>query len=90
MRAWISYPLLLTGLIGMWLILNESISFEQGQQLVGDGTADAISFGRPYIANPDLVERFRAGAPLAEFSLSKLYTDGPEGFIDYPPMTVDA
>jgi len=72
------------------LILNESISFEQGQQLVGDGTADAISFGRPYIANPDLVERFRAGAPLAEFSLSKLYTDGPEGFIDYPPMTVDA
>lgn len=68
------------------LILNESLTFEQGQALVGEGAADAISFGRPFIANPDLVERFRRGAPLAEFNLKTLYSAGPEGFIDYPAL----
>src|SRR5690606_12582665 len=68
------------------LILNESLTFEQGQALVGEGAADAISFGRPFIANPDLVERFRRGAPLAEFNLKTLYSAGAEGFIDYPAL----
>lgn len=53
---------------------------------MGEGAADAISFGRPFIANPDLVERFRRGAPLAEFNLKTLYSAGPEGFIDYPAL----
>lgn len=66
------------------LILNESLTFEQGQELVGSGTADAVSFGRLYISNPDLVERFRDGAPLAAFNVKTLYSPGPEGFVDYP------
>jgi len=66
------------------LILNESITFEQAQQLLAAGTADAISFGRPFIANPDLVERFSHGAPLAPFDHHTLYTAGAKGYIDYP------
>lgn len=66
------------------LILNESLTFEDGQKLVGEGAADAVSYGRPYIANPDLVERFREGAPLAQFDIKTLYSPGAEGFTDYP------
>ena len=66
------------------LILNESFTFETGQAAVASGTADAVSYGRAFIANPDLVERFREGAPLAEFNIKTMYTPGPEGFIDYP------
>ena len=69
------------------LILNESIDYEQGEALVAAGTADAISFGRPFIANPDLVARFRARAPLADFDRKTLYTPGTEGYSDYPPLS---
>ncbi|MBV8238976.1 MAG: alkene reductase [Sphingomonas sp.] len=68
------------------LILNESIDFTEAQQIVGDGRADAISFGRAYIGNPDLVRRFREGAPLAPFELKGLYAAGPEGYTDYPAL----
>lgn len=66
------------------LILNESMTFERAQSLLAAGTADAISFGRPFIANPDLVERFRHAAPLADFDHRTLYTPGATGYIDYP------
>lgn len=68
------------------LILNESIDFAEGQKIIGEGGADAISFGRPYIGNPDLVRRFREGAPLAPFELKALYAPGPEGYTDYPAL----
>lgn len=69
------------------LILNEGMTFERAQALVQEGTADAISFGRPFIANPDLVERFRSGAALADFDPSSLYTPGPQGYVDYPRLS---
>jgi len=48
--------------------------------------ADLIAFGRPFIANPDLVERLKLGAPLAEFNSKTLYGGGAEGYIDYPAL----
>ena len=48
--------------------------------------ADLISFGRPYIANPDLVERLRAGAPLNEPDRTTFFGGGAHGYIDYPFM----
>ncbi len=47
---------------------------------------DLVAFGRPFISNPDLVERFRKDAPLALFDQATFYTPGPEGYIDYPTL----
>lgn len=66
------------------LILNESLTFERGAELVARNIADAVSFGRPFIANPDLVERFRRGIALADFDPATLYAPGAGGYIDYP------
>ena len=45
------------------------------------------AFGKLFIANPDLVERFRSGAPLNEPVFDTFYTHGPEGYVDYPTLT---
>ena len=55
-----------------------------------EGKADLFAFGRPYIANPDLVARMRAGAPLAKPDESTMYGGGAEGYVDYPPMDATA
>lgn len=49
-----------------------------------DGTLQAVAFGRPFIANPDLVARLRKGIPLAAPREELFYTPGPEGYSDYP------
>ena len=46
--------------------------------------ADLIAFGRPFLANPDLVTRLEQGWELAAADMSKAYTPGPQGYIDYP------
>ena len=51
---------------------------------VASGDIDLVAFGRPYISNPDLVERIRVGAPLAEPDKATLYGGGAEGYTDYP------
>jgi N-ethylmaleimide reductase len=43
-----------------------------------------VAFGRPYIANPDLVRRFAENAPLAEVDWETVYASGPHGYSDYP------
>lgn len=48
--------------------------------------ADLIAFGRPFLANPDLVARMQAGAPLNEPDMSTFYTPGPKGYTDYPAL----
>ena len=48
------------------LIANVNMDRERGNRLIAEGLADLIAFGRPYIANPDLVQRFAENAPLAE------------------------
>ena len=59
---------------------------ELAQQLVADGTADAVAVGRPVIANPDLAERWRAGAELNEPNPDTFYGGGAEGYTDYPTL----
>ncbi len=51
---------------------------------LADGTADAIAFGRPYISNPDLMERLRDGVPFAPYDRATFYGGGAEGYTDYP------
>ena len=48
--------------------------------------ADGVAFGQLYIANPDLVERFRRGAPLNEPDQATFYTPGLAGYTDYPAL----
>lgn len=49
---------------------------------------DLVAFGRPFLANPDLVARLRAGAPLNEPNMATFYTTGPMGYTDYPALAV--
>ena len=58
--------------------------------LIAQGTADAVAFGRPYIANPDLVERFREGAELNKPDRSTFYGGGAHGYTDYPTLQTQA
>lgn len=66
------------------LFVNGAYDLTSAQAAVASGAADAVVFGRPFIANPDLVERFRRGLPLATFNPGTLYTPGPAGYTDYP------
>ncbi len=53
---------------------------------MADGNADLISFGRPFIANPDLVDRLRTGAPLADAPKQYWYGGDATGYSDWPGM----
>ncbi len=68
------------------LILCGDYNVARAEADLASGLADLIAFGRPFIANPDLVERLENDAPLAEFDGTKLYTPGPAGYIDYPAL----
>jgi 2,4-dienoyl-CoA reductase-like NADH-dependent reductase (Old Yellow Enzyme family) len=61
-------------------------TLESAEQAVADGSADLVAFGRPYMANPDLVERFRHGLPLADLpDMSLWWTPaGARGYTDFP------
>jgi len=67
------------------LIANVEMTQERGNRLIKAGLADSIAFGRPYIANPDLPERFHRGAELNEVNWPTVYASGPKGYTDYPP-----
>ena len=51
---------------------------------VSSGRADAIAFGRHYLANPDLPLRLQQGLPLNQYNRSTFYSGGAEGYTDYP------
>jgi N-ethylmaleimide reductase len=68
------------------IIANNMLDGSRAAELIADGDAAAVSFGRPFIANPDLPRRLAAGAPLAKPDYSKLYTGEKQGYCDYPPM----
>ena len=71
---------------GGLLISNEEFTKESAEALLEEGKADAIAFGKLYIANPDLPERFAANAPLNEPRPDSFYNGGAEGYTDYPFM----
>jgi 2,4-dienoyl-CoA reductase-like NADH-dependent reductase (Old Yellow Enzyme family) len=70
------------------LMLNSDYDAASAASDVASGRCDAVAFGRPYISNPDLAERIRAGAPWAENinAPRSWYSSGPEGYIDYPAL----
>ncbi|MFM5949838.1 MAG: alkene reductase [Novosphingobium sp.] len=70
------------------IIANNSLKAESASALLDAGRAEAVSFGRAFIANPDLVERIAAGAPLAKPDFGLLYTGEERGYTDYPAMSV--
>jgi len=72
---------------GNRLIANESYDLEEAQAAIASGEVAAVAFGRPFIANPDLVARFQHDIPLARLDPSTLYTPGPEGYSSYPFAT---
>jgi 2,4-dienoyl-CoA reductase-like NADH-dependent reductase (Old Yellow Enzyme family) len=67
-------------------IANEGFTRETAEAALASGEADAVAFGRLFIANPDLVERFRRGAPLNEPKPETFYAPGPAGYTDYPAL----
>jgi len=67
-------------------IANENLTGASASQLLADGDADAVAFGRLFIANPDLPERLRRNAPLNEPRPDTFYFSGAEGYTDYPRL----
>lgn len=68
------------------LILNADYDGRSGQAALDAGAADAIAFGRTFIANPDLPARIAADAPLQKDEARTWYSQGPEGYVDYPTL----
>ncbi|TXI34227.1 MAG: alkene reductase [Aquipseudomonas alcaligenes] len=71
---------------GGLVIANERFTKEQANAWLAEGKADAVAFGIPFIANPDLVERLAQDAPLNEPRPELFYAQGPVGYIDYPRL----
>jgi 2,4-dienoyl-CoA reductase-like NADH-dependent reductase (Old Yellow Enzyme family) len=65
-------------------IANEGFTPESARETIATGMADAVAFGKPAIANPDLVERLRLDAPWNPPDPATFYGDGPLGYLDYP------
>lgn len=68
------------------LILNSDYTVALAEEALASGAADAVAFGRPFIGNPDLVERIRAGAEWSADNPQTWYSPGPEGYTDYPAL----
>lgn len=67
-------------------IANGGYTAALAEAAIASGEADFVSFGTPFIANPDLVERFERGADLAGFDPNYFYQGEERGFTDYPPL----
>jgi N-ethylmaleimide reductase len=65
---------------------NNGYDLELAEKTLREGRADLIAFGRPYISNPDLVERLRRGAPLAKPDKDTFYGGDARGYTDYPAL----
>lgn len=65
-------------------VANEAFTRDSAEQAIQTGEADAVAFGKPFIANPDLVKRFARNAPLNPPDSGTFYGDGPKGYLDYP------
>ena len=83
--AGIDYPALRRAFRGAY-IANNGYTLADAEKAISDGLADLVSFGRPYIANPDLVARLQTGAPLADAPKQYWYGGGATGYSDWPGM----
>ena len=67
-------------------IANERYTQAQAEHVIASGEADAVAFGKLFIANPDLPKRFKTGAAFNEINPEGFYSHGPEGYVDYPAL----
>ncbi|GGW97155.1 alkene reductase [Salegentibacter mishustinae] len=65
------------------LMINADFDQESGNRVIEEGNADLVAFGKPYISNPDLVERFAENIPLSDWDTDTFYVPGAKGYIDY-------
>ena len=68
------------------LVANTGYGAPEANQAIGEGAVDAVAFGTPFLANPDLPERFRRGAALNAPDPNSFYSPGPVGYTDYPTL----
>ncbi len=66
---------------------NHGYDKARGNEAIAEGKAEVIAFGKPFIANPDLVTRFLLDAPLAYLNQETLYGGAEKGYTDYPQLT---
>ena len=69
------------------LMINTSFDKEKGNKIIEDGLADLVAYGKPFISNPDLVERFENNLELADWDQDTFYTTGAKGYTDYPKVS---
>ena len=67
-------------------VANEKFTLESGNAILSAGDADAVAFGVPFLANPDLPKRLAQNAPLNPPDSSTFYADGAKGYTDYPAL----
>ncbi|HKB96730.1 MAG TPA: hypothetical protein VKB94_07750, partial [Rhizomicrobium sp.] len=70
-------------------IANEEFDQATAERFLAEGKADAVAFGKLFIANPDLVQRFASGAPLNGWDTATFYSGGAKGYVDYPALEND-
>ena len=68
------------------LILSGGYDAARAEIDLGAGKCDLVAFARPFLANPDLVARWKIGPTLNAPDLATFYTPGPKGYVDYPPL----
>ena len=68
------------------LVANMGYNASEAAAAIGSGAVDAVAFGTPFLANPDLPERFRRGAALNPADPATFYSPGPRGYTDYPTL----
>jgi N-ethylmaleimide reductase len=68
------------------LIVNGGFDLDSANAAIGNGIADLVAFGTPFLANPDLPERYRIKAPLNVPDQATFYAGDDKGFTDYPAL----
>lgn len=68
------------------IILSGGYDAKRAEAELREGLGELVAFGRPFLANPDLITRYQRDAALNEPNYDLFYTPGPEGYIDYPPL----
>ena len=68
-------------------LANNGYTRDLADARLREGKVDLVAFGHDFIANPDLVERLKTGAPLAQMNMATLYGGGAEGYTDYPALS---
>ena len=68
------------------LMINGKFTQDTGNEVIECGEADLVAFGKPFISNPDLVERFENNIALTDWDQNTFYTPGKKGYLDYEPV----